>query len=144
MIADPPALSRGDGAHPEWPPPHARPEPDPGVEPLRKLASDTRKALDAAYARVEAVAETLRQTRADLAEAQEALHARDAEYAATIRALLDRLGKQESHLREGDEASRRAEAAETRCHALELRFEHVLMKFPRHLARKIRWRLLGR
>ncbi len=146
---------RGDLGHDSPPPRHARGE-DAGlasgpnqdaVECLRKLAADTRKALDAALARLEPVAAREHETRARLAEAQESLFARDVEYAETARSLTDRLVELEGIRCDRDAAHRRAIAAESRCRALERRLEHVLMKIPRRAARDLRaWlmRVVGR
>ena len=145
VIADSTGIEhgRGDVGHPSPPPRHARNDADLGVECLRTLAADTRKALDAAHARCEALATREQQTRATLAEAQDALYARDAEYAETVRTLLDRLGELEGMRTERDAARRHALDAESSCRAMELRFEHVLMKIPRRFARKLRAWLTG-
>lgn len=133
--------SRGDPRHASPPPRHAR--RDDGVESLRTLAADTRKALDAALARLGPLAAGERQTRARLAEAQEALLARDVEYAESVTTLLDRLSELEGMQSDRDAARCRALAAESCCRALERRFEHVLMKIPRRFASKLRAGLLG-
>jgi outer membrane protein TolC len=122
----------------------ARADADRAVQFLRNLAAETRTALDAAHDRAEAFSSRERHARAELDEAREALHLRDAQYAETVRSLLDRLDELEPARSERDAAHRHAIAAETRCRALELRIEHVVMEFPRRLARKVRARLARR
>lgn len=135
-------LGRGDLAYVLPPPNHAWPD-NHGTETLRKLVADTRTALDAALARLGPLAAGERETRARLVEAQEALLARDIEYAESVRSLLDRLSELDAIRSERDAARRHAVAVESSCRTLEARFEHVFMKIPRRVARKIRALLSG-
>lgn len=131
---------RGDLSHASPPSRHAGRDDDLGVECLRKLAADSRRALDAAVARLGPLDAGEGETRARLAEAQAALLARDTEYAESVRSLLDRLSELEGIRGERDAARRHALAAESCCRALERRFEHVVMKIPRRLASGLRSR----
>jgi predicted nucleic acid-binding Zn-ribbon protein len=69
---------------------------------------------------------------AKLREALEAWHARSEEEFQQSKQVL---------VAERDSAHQHALAAETRCRALELRIEHVVMEFPRRILRKIQRKL---
>ena len=105
---------------------------------LRDLLDRTRQALDAADRRAEAMADRHRSARSDWADAQADLLARDEAFSALSHELLARLEEVEPLRQARDSAHRHALAAEHRCRSLELRAEHVLMEFPRRIARKLR------
>lgn len=122
----------------------ARDESDRDARQLRELLAQTRDALDSAHRRAEDLAAQDRASHAAMIDAHDALLLRDQEFRATAGELLTRLEELEPLRRERDAAHRHALAAESRCRALELRIEHVVMEFPRRLARPIKRFLHGR
>lgn len=123
-----------------WESAKVRDEAERTVSTLRAMLGETRKALDSAHLRADVQAARRRESDCSVLELQRALVERDVEFEKTIRERFSELEELESLRRERDAAHRQALAAEARCRALEMRVEHVLMEFPRRIARKVRSR----
>lgn len=122
----------------------ARSEAEEIAATLQDVLTQTRRALEGTHARAEALAASLRESRQALVATHESARQRDDEFCETIRNLLAKLEEAETMRSERDAACRHALAAEARCRTLEVRIEHVVMEFPRRVARAIRNRLVRR